>query len=114
MEKIQIHIKIDDVVKDHQTVERILVEACEKFQLYENTKTSKVPQTLISIIEHEQSGFGLGARIVEKRIIVDFFPHKHGSPKFDDVCDFVMSKLFLAFPERARKATEVEFISLYS
>src|SRR5580658_818003 len=113
MKKAQIHIKIDNVVKDQSIIESILAETCEKFQLFDNTKTSRVPQTIKSIVEREHYGFGFGARIVEKLIIVDFSPRNTHSPIFNDIYNFVVSKLFLAFSDRVKEANETEFISLY-
>jgi hypothetical protein len=110
MNKAQIHIETSDVAKDQLFVREILVDAQRKFSLFDNSETSRVPGTIISTVEREHYGFGLGAGIVGKLIIVDFSRHKSPSSIFDDVYEFITAKLFLAFPQRAERADESEFI----
>lgn len=109
----QIQVKLHDAVHDQAAVERILREASEKFRLFDNTATSKVPNTIRSIVEREHHGFGLGARIVNDLIVVDFFPHKNPAAVFNDVRKFVMDSLFLTFPNNVQEMKEGTFISLY-
>jgi hypothetical protein len=113
MNKGQIHIEANDVVKDELTVREILVETRDEFGLFDNSETSRVPKTILSMCEREHYGFGLGARIVDKLIIVDFNRRKSPSPVFDDIYKFITAKLFAAFPRNAKEARESEFIPIH-
>jgi hypothetical protein len=113
MKNKQIHITINEISKNRTVVDRILCEAAKKYQLFDNTATSKVPNTIRSLVEREHYGFGLGARIVNELIVVDFFPHKRPSSVFNDVCKFVVDNIFLAFPNNSEEAKESAFINLY-
>lgn len=113
MENIQVHIKSIDIDNDRLIVEAILIEAAKKFNLFDNTGTSKVKHTIKSLVEREHYGFGLGARIANNLIIVDFFPRDTTSPIFKLICEFVFDKLVLSFQKNAVQAKVDEFISLY-
>lgn len=110
MKEAQIHIETSDIVKDQLIVREILVDAQKKFSLFDNSETSRVPKTIISIVEREGYGFGLGARIVNNLIIVDFSRHKSQSRVFGDVYEFITSKLFSTFSQNAKRAEENDFI----
>ncbi len=110
MNKAQVHIESGNIANDQLLVRDIIVETRDRFKLFDNRETSRVPKTIISIVEREHYGFGLGARIVDKLIIVDFNRGKSPSPAFDDVYKFIAAKLFAAFPQNAKEANENEFI----
>jgi hypothetical protein len=95
--KSQVRIKFKDLDADKAAVERILLEAAAKFDLYDNSDESWVPDTIRSIAEGKGFGFGLGARVVEEYIFVDFMRHKSESPKFDQAHDFIWNELENAF-----------------
>jgi hypothetical protein len=109
----QVQIRLNDALEDRAVVERILLETSKKFQLFDNTATSKVQDTIKSLVEREHHGFGLGARIVNGLIVIDFFPHRNPPPMFNDVRQFVMDNLFLAFPNNAQEIGADKFIGLH-
>ena len=111
MIKRQIHIAYKDIVVDRPVVDKIFSAAAKMFNLFDNTLTSRVPNTIKSIVEKDGYGFGLGARVVDKLIVVDFFPNRSPvSLIFDDVCQYIDTELSLAFPENLHEAKEHEFV----
>ena len=70
--KSQVRIKFKDLDADKAVVDKIFLAALNKFNLYDNTYTSRVPHTIRSIVEGKGVGFGLGARVVENYIYVEF------------------------------------------
>jgi hypothetical protein len=106
--KTQIQVKSDDMVRAQMQVERILAAAARKFDLFDNTVTSAVPNTIKSLVEREHAGFGLGARIVGDLIIVDFNPRGDTSQKFRDIYHDIISKLAQMFPNRIKEVRENE------
>ena len=91
--KSQVRVKITNLDADKAVVEKILITAASKFNLYDNTNESRVPDTIKSIVEAKGCGFGLGARVVKDSIFVDFLHRKSNSPKFDQVHDFILNEL---------------------
>jgi hypothetical protein len=95
--KTQVCFQFKDLEADRAVVERILLTAAAKFDLYDNSNESTVPHTIRSIVEAKGFGFGLGARVVGDRIHVDFKRHRSQSPKFDETHDFILKELKAAF-----------------
>ena len=95
--KSQVRIEVKNLDDDRACVEKILLTAREKFDLHDNSHTSRVPNTIRSIVEAKGFGFGLGARVVGATIFVDFGRHKSESPKFDQVHDYILGELKAAF-----------------
>lgn len=95
--KSQVRIKFKDLDADKAIVEKILLAALDKFNLYDNSDTSQVPYTIRSIVEGKGFGFGLGARVVGNFIFVDFNRRSSDSPKFTEVHDFILNELKDAF-----------------
>jgi hypothetical protein len=108
MERNQIQLKSKDILRDKLVVEKILLNVAEKFHLFDNTITSKVPNTIKSLVEREHYGFGIGARVVAELIIVDFVPHKNPPPRFEELCRDIKTDLFHAFPGKAKEFDENE------
>jgi hypothetical protein len=104
--KSQIQIETANLNESKVIVEKILLTSVEKFNLYDNSHTSKVPDTIRSIVEEKGFGFGLGARIAKDIIYVDFFPKKNPSPKFYEVHQFILSELRKAFQLELREIEE--------
>lgn len=95
--KCQVRIESKDLEASKATVEKILLMALRKFDLYDNSHTSRVPDTIRSVVEGDGFGFGLGARVVKASIVVDFHPNRNDSPKFRQVRDFVLNELRNSF-----------------
>jgi hypothetical protein len=108
MNRTQIQVKPDDLAKGRMQVERILVAAAKKFDLFDNTATSKVPKTIKSLVEGEHRGFGLGTRIVDDLIIVDFNPRGDTSQKFRDLYHDLAVELARIFPDGIKEVREDE------
>lgn len=97
VKKSQIQIAAANVDESKASVEKILLTGAEKFNLYDNSDTSRVPDTIKSIVEGKGFGFGLGARVAKGIIYVDFFPGKNTSPKFEEVRQFILYELRKTF-----------------
>ncbi|HEY1661174.1 MAG TPA: hypothetical protein VGI03_02035 [Verrucomicrobiae bacterium] len=93
--KSQVRIDFTNLEADRTTVERVLLETATKFNLTDNSHTSRIPHTIKSIIQ--PNGFGSGGRVVANSIYVDFNPGKNKSSQFDEVHDFIISELQNAF-----------------
>jgi hypothetical protein len=91
--KSQVQIEITDLDADKAVVEKIFIAVAGKFNLYDNTHESRVPETIKSIVEAKGFGFGLGARVVKELIFVHFHRPKTNSPKFDQVREFILNEL---------------------
>ena len=65
-------MKATNLDADRKIVEEILLATVAKFNLFDNTSTSRVPDTIKSMVERNGYGFGLGARVVGNSIFVDF------------------------------------------
>jgi hypothetical protein len=95
--KSQIQIEIPNLDEGKAIVENILLAALDKFNIYDNSHTSRVSETIRSIVEGKGFGFGLGARVANDIIYVDFCPGKNNSSKFNEVHRFVLAELRKAF-----------------
>jgi hypothetical protein len=113
MDKLQIQIKLEKD-EDSKTVEKILNFAAEKFRLVDNTVTSLVPNTIRSLIDETGAGFGLGARVVEPLIIVDFNPRCGRTEKFNLIFNDIASELQKFFKERLAFAKPNDYIKTES
>ncbi|HTA95935.1 MAG TPA: hypothetical protein VK769_07405 [Verrucomicrobiae bacterium] len=113
MDKPQIQIKLEKE-DDMQVVEKILDAVAEKFGLVDNAVTSCVPNTIRSFAEEIGSGFGLGARVVESLILVDFNPRCGRTDKFNLVFEDIASKLQKIFEERFSFAKADNYIKTES
>jgi len=102
----QIQIETANLDESKSIVEKILLMALDKFNLYDNSHTSRVPDTIKSIVEGEGIGFGLGARVANNIIYVDFFPRKNNSSKFFEVHQFILSELREAFQLELKEIEE--------
>lgn len=101
----QIKIESANLDSDRAAVEKVLLAATNKFNLYDNSHTSRVPGTIRSIVEGNGFGFGLGARVVQNSIFVDFNRDKNNSQKFDDVHVFILDEL--------REVFEIELLEVW-
>jgi hypothetical protein len=97
MKLSQVEIKTANLDTDKKIVEGIFLAATVKFNLFDNTETSKVPDTIKSIVERKGFGFGLGARVVGNSIFVDFNRMKGDSQKFEQVHQFISEELKRTF-----------------
>jgi hypothetical protein len=116
MNKRQLQIKWESKVDERRSVENIFILATEKFHLFDNTPTSRVPNTIKSIVERDGFGFAFGARVVSDLIIVDMFPRKSPSEQlFAEICNFLQTELFKIFPTQIREFEDEEpgFIPTY-
>lgn len=95
--KSQIKIESEYLEDARKTVEKVFLAAAEKFNLHDNSETSRVPDTIRSIVEGKGFGFGMGGRVVAGAIYVDFFPNANDSVKFREVHDYILSELQTAF-----------------
>ena|SRR5579862_7341126 len=95
--KSQVRIEFKDLDTDRAAVKKILLAAADKFNLRDNSETSRVPDTIRSVVEGKGFGFGLGARVLGNSIFVDFNRRSNNSPKFDEVHDFILDELKNAF-----------------
>jgi len=113
MDKPQIQIKIakDD---DRQVVEKVLDATAKQFGLVDNTVTSCVPNTIRSLVEEIGARFGLGARVVESLILVDFNPRCGRTDKFNLVFEDITAKLQKIFEERFSFAKTDNYIKTES
>ena len=114
MKNRQLHIGLGNALNERLVVENIFVSAVNKYNLFDNTKTSRVPSTIKSIVEREGYGFGLGARIIGNSIIVDMFPNNSlANQLFAEVCEYIKNELFLLFNNQIREVNENDFISTH-
>jgi hypothetical protein len=104
--KSQIEIESTNLDSDRAMVEEILLAAANKFNLYDNSHTSRVPNTIRSIVEGDGFGFGLGARVVQSSIFVDFLRSKNSSQKFNDVHAFILGELREVFEMELQEVWE--------
>lgn len=104
--KSQVRIEFADLDEGKIIVEKILLTAADRFKLYDNSHTSRVPDTIKSIVEGDGVGFGLGARVVENTICVDFLPNNSDSLKFDGVREFILDELRKAFRLELKEISE--------
>jgi hypothetical protein len=100
--------------EDRQVVRKILDAAADKFELIDDTVTSLVPNTIRSLIEAIGAGFGLGARVVEPLILVDFYPRCGRTEKFNLVFDYIVSELQKVFSERLSFAKPQNYVKAES
>jgi hypothetical protein len=108
MNRTQIQVKPDDIVSGRLQVEQLLLVAEKKFGLFDNTPTSRIPNTVRSLVEREGGGFGLGARIVDDLILVDFNPRGDTSQKFHDLYHDMVVELARTFPDKIKEVRENE------
>jgi hypothetical protein len=104
--KSQVQIESEDLDLAKATVDKILLMALHKFDLYDNSHTSRVPDTIRSVVESSSFGFGLGARVVKGLIVVGFNPIRNYSQKFKDVRDFILNELRNSFHIDPREISE--------
>ena len=106
MRKSQVEIKSKSLDVDKTTVERILLAALTKFNLFDNTKTSRVSDTIKSVVEGKGYGFGLGARVVGNSIFIDFNYPTNAAYKFDEVREFILNELQKVFQNEPQEIWE--------
>ena len=92
----------DEVIQ----VRKIMLGAATKFNLFENTPTSKVPHTILSLAEQSGYGFGLGSRISGELILVDFNPRGDDLTKLDQIKIHLGNELARLFPARLINVAE--------
>jgi hypothetical protein len=111
----QIQIKSGDVLNDQRIVENALLTAVEKFSLLDNTVTSRVPNTIRSFVEKDGSRIGIGARIINDLIIVDFNSLGDQSQSFIDIYASILAEILPSFSGSIREATDEEsyYIKVY-
>ena len=106
MKKYQHQIKFENLVTDRAAVEKILLGAASKFNLFDNTYDSTIPETIRSIVEGKGFGFGLGARVRNDLILIDFFPRPNQLSKFQEIYNFILGDLVNAFPRISKVIQE--------
>ena len=62
MKTARIHINASELAEDRSNLKTVLVETFDRFGLFDNSETSRVPETIISIVEREHYGFGIGGK----------------------------------------------------
>jgi hypothetical protein len=72
----QIHVPNDAPSDRSQEVLDLLKRLHAEYSLFDNTLDSDVPDTIVSLTEGQYQGFGMGARRVGNRIIIDFVPKR--------------------------------------
>jgi len=88
--------------------------AAARFELFDNSVTSRVPDTIRSLVEKIGAGFGLGARVVGGLIVLDFHPRGERSEKFAAVLEFITSGLQQMFGTRLSVVAPEDRIPLNS
>ena len=116
MSRKQIQIKSVDVLNDRRIVENALLTAAEKFRLLDNTVTSRVPNTIRSFVEKDGSRIGIGARIINDLIIVDFNSLGDPPQSFIDIYASIFAEMLPSFSGSIREATDEEpdYIKVYN
>ena len=109
MERHQFHIEIASP-EDKSRVEQVLDTASSQFGLENTTVTSRAPQTIKCYSEKLGAGFGLGARIVDDLIVVDFNALEGHTNSFLTVMQFIVSELQRLFGDRLQAATKNNYI----
>jgi hypothetical protein len=99
MDKPQFKI-ISASPEDRSRVDEVLMAAAARFELFDNSITSRVPDTIRSLVEKIGAGFGLGACVVDGLIVLDFHPCGERSEKFSAVLEFITSGLQRIFGAR--------------
>ena len=112
----QIQIKSSDVLNDQRIVENALLTAAEKFRLLDNTVTSRVPNTIRSFVEKDSGGIGIGARIVNDLIIVDFNSLGDPPQSFHDLYASIFTEMLPSFSGSIKETTDEEsdYIKVYN
>ena len=103
-EKIQFQIKAQP--GDEARVEEVFEAAATNFSLVDTKVTSRVAHTISNYSEKLGDGFGLGARVHEELILVDFNVIGGKTEKFNAVFDFIVSKLRERFSDSMCLADE--------
>jgi hypothetical protein len=93
----QVKIVSPNLDASRTIVDGILLAAASKFNLYDNSHTSRVPDTIKSIVEGNGFGFGIGARVAGGAIFVDFNSRAKDTSKYKEVRDFIFVELQKAF-----------------
>lgn len=106
MKKKQFQLESEDIFHDSLCVQKILFAAAHKFDLFDNTVTSRMPNTINSFSEREHFGFGLGARIADKLILIDFNPRGGMSEKLNNIIQCIKTELLHAFPGKVKEICE--------
>jgi hypothetical protein len=112
-ERHQFHIETASP-EDKTRVEQVLVTAASKFWLVDTTVTSRVPLTIKCYSEKLGNGFGLGARIVDNLIVLDFNAVGGNTNSFSTTMKFIISELNLLFGHRLQPATKENYIKAES
>jgi hypothetical protein len=115
MTRKQIQIEIANLSTDKTVVDQVLLMVLGKFDLYDNTDTSRVPDTIRSIVESKGFGFGLGARVKGDLILVDFNPRGRTASRFQEIYDFLLSKFSDVFSGKLKIVQEDDpaYIKVY-
>lgn len=95
-------------------MESVFINATQKFSLFDNTRTSRVSNTIKSVVEKNGFGFGFGARYKNGLIIIDMFPNNGSENLFIQVSEFIKNELFQAFKNQINEVGESEFISTHN
>ena len=112
--RTQLHIQDASSAEDRARVEQILISAAAEFGIADTIVTSRVPDTIRCYSERIGYGFAVGARVVQKIIIVDFFDGKESSPHFPAVVERITSELGRIFGERIFIPKASEYIATQS
>ena len=104
--KSQFQIKAANVDEEGIQVRKIMLDAASKYGLFENTTTSEVPHTILSLVERSGFGFGLGSRISDGLILVDFNPRGGDLAKLDQIKTHLRHALGRLFRARLMEIME--------
>jgi len=98
IEKFQFEIELDASSEALVILRNVIIRLASKFNLIENTHQSRVPDTIISLAEEINFGFGCGARKVADLLVVDFLANKRPPIVYAPVLSCLFENLLIAFP----------------
>ncbi len=96
---------------DDQLVLAIFLSLQSEFNLFNNTFSSRVAQTIICMSEGEYRGFGLGAGYARGKIVVELNPRYGRTDNFNAVAQRLDEKLKESFGGRLHLPGQHDYIN---